>query len=128
MDEDLGFPQGQREVFHVLQSLGKKSLLEFQQALYAFKEVLGLEFFEPQIMKVPVIKNGQTISVLFEKFHQGPNFLIPEGVVSLLFDRYLSKNDKDFKKSDEIRKQIEDLGYEVMDTPEGQKVKKKLQI
>lgn len=34
---------------------------------------------------------------------------------------------KDFAKSDELRKQMEALGYEVMDTPEGQKVKKRLQ-
>jgi cysteinyl-tRNA synthetase len=39
-----------------------------------------------------------------------------------------ARNNKDFKKSDELRKQIEDLGYEVMDTPDGQKIKKKLSL
>jgi cysteinyl-tRNA synthetase len=53
---------------------------------------------------------------------------IPENVLQLKNDREFAKNKKDFQKSDELRKQIEALGYEVMDTPEGQKVKKKLQI
>lgn len=46
----------------------------------------------------------------------------------LLNQREQARVNKDFKKSDELRKQIEDLGYEIMDTPEGQKVKKKLSL
>ncbi len=62
-----------------------------------------------------------------------PNRLVSDDelsadIKSLKKERETAKNQKDFKKSDELRKQIEDLGYEVMDTPEGQKVKKKLQI
>ncbi len=55
------------------------------------------------------------------------NNLAPE-ISKLLDGREQARVNKDFKKSDELRKQIEALGYEVMDTPEGQKVKKKLQI
>ncbi len=51
---------------------------------------------------------------------------IPADIQSLVEDRKLSKDNKDFKKSDELRKQIESAGYEVMDTPDGQKVKKKI--
>jgi cysteinyl-tRNA synthetase len=54
--------------------------------------------------------------------------LTPVDVAALLDQRSQAKQQKDFAKSDELRKQIEDLGYEVMDTAEGQKVKKKLQI
>lgn len=53
---------------------------------------------------------------------------VPQEIQQLIKKRSDAKEAKDFKKSDELRKQIEDLGYEVMDTPEGQKVKKKLQI
>lgn len=53
---------------------------------------------------------------------------IPAEVAALLNKREQSREEKDFKKSDEIRKQIENLGYEVMDTPDGQKVRKKLKI
>jgi cysteinyl-tRNA synthetase len=53
---------------------------------------------------------------------------IPKNIEDLLLGRKAAKDGKNFKKSDELRKQIEDFGYEVMDTPEGQKVKKKLAI
>ncbi len=53
---------------------------------------------------------------------------IPGEVKQLLRDRQTAKQQKDFAKSDELRKQIEALGYEVMDTPEGQKIKKRLNI
>lgn len=54
--------------------------------------------------------------------------MIPVDVAALLDQRSQAKHQKDFAKSDEIRKQIEDLEYEVMDTPEGQKLKKKPNI
>jgi cysteinyl-tRNA synthetase len=50
---------------------------------------------------------------------------VSSDVQKLLTERNHAKQKKDFAKSDEIRKQIEDLGYEVMDTSEGQKLKKK---
>jgi cysteinyl-tRNA synthetase len=54
--------------------------------------------------------------------------IIPNEIIKLLDQRSEAKQRKDFMESDKIRKQIEALGYEVMDTPEGQKVKKKLNI
>ncbi len=42
--------------------------------------------------------------------------------------RQAARDQKDFSKSDEIRKQIEDLGYEVLDTTEGQKLKRKITL
>lgn len=53
---------------------------------------------------------------------------VPADVAALMDQRLQVKQQKDFKKSDELRKKIEELGYEVMDTPSGQKVKKKFQI
>jgi cysteinyl-tRNA synthetase len=52
----------------------------------------------------------------------------PSEIKNLVDLRQTAKQKKDFNKSDELRKQIEQLGYEVMDTPQGQKVKKKLSI
>jgi len=54
--------------------------------------------------------------------------MVPINIQSLMDQRVGAKQKKDFKQSDEIRKQIEALGYEVMDTPDGQKLKKKLSI
>lgn len=51
---------------------------------------------------------------------------IPSEVANLVKARTEAKHNKDYQRSDEIRKQIEDLGYEVMDTAEGQKIRKKI--
>ncbi len=49
---------------------------------------------------------------------------IPEQILKLVEERKTAKENKDFAKSDELRKEINYLGYEVKDTPEGQKVSK----
>ena len=57
-----------------------------------------------------------------------PSSSVPENIRKFLDQRQTAKEKQDFAKSDELRKQIEVLGYEVMDTSEGQKVKKKINI
>ncbi len=49
---------------------------------------------------------------------------IPEEVQKLAKEREQTRKNKDFSKSDELRKKINSLGYEVKDTAEGQKVSK----
>jgi cysteinyl-tRNA synthetase len=53
------------------------------------------------------------------------HFDIPEEVQKLIEERDRARAEKDFTKSDELRAQIESLGFEVMDTPEGTKVEKR---
>ncbi len=55
-------------------------------------------------------------------------FEAPNDVLVLVSEREIAKKNKDFKKSDDLRIKIEDLGFEIMDTPEGQKLKKKVNI
>lgn len=50
---------------------------------------------------------------------------IPEEVQKLIDERDKAREEKDFAKSDELRKEIESHGFEVMDTPEGTKIDKK---
>jgi cysteinyl-tRNA synthetase len=47
------------------------------------------------------------------------NVVIPEEVIKLMQERDLARANKDFAKSDEIRGQIESLGFQVKDSPEG---------
>ena len=49
---------------------------------------------------------------------------IPENIKKLAEGREQARKNKDFKKSDELRKEINSLGYEVKDTTEGQKISK----
>ncbi len=50
--------------------------------------------------------------------------IIPEEVIALKNERDLARANKDFAKSDELRDKIKDLGYEVLDTPDGTEIKK----
>ncbi len=56
--------------------------------------------------------------------------IIPEEILKLVSEREEARKNKDFKKSDELRKEINSLGYEVKDLPavagtaQGQKVSK----
>ncbi|MEI7616715.1 MAG: class I tRNA ligase family protein, partial [Actinomycetota bacterium] len=49
---------------------------------------------------------------------------IPQEVEKIAEERLLAKQNKDFKKSDELREEIKNLGYEIDDTPEGYTLKK----
>ncbi len=50
---------------------------------------------------------------------------LPEGVQKLVAARQQARQDKDFATSDQLRAEIEALGYQVQDTPDGMNVVKK---
>jgi cysteinyl-tRNA synthetase len=50
--------------------------------------------------------------------------IISEKIKKILEERKEVRKNKNFKKSDELRKKINSMGYEVKDTAEGQKIKK----
>jgi cysteinyl-tRNA synthetase len=85
------------------------------------------------VVESPKLNNGNKIN-LVKKFDGvlGLDLLksvdkeepLPEKVEQLLAERQAARDTKDFQKSDELRKQIEDLGYEVKDTISGQQTKK----
>jgi cysteinyl-tRNA synthetase len=77
-------------------------------------------------------KNKKEILSLWERINKifGLNISrqdaeIPEEIRKLAQDRDESKKIKDFQKSDELRKIIEEKGYLIEDTKEGYKIKKK---
>lgn len=55
-------------------------------------------------------------------FHNLKKEAIPENILKLAEEREEARKNKDFKKSDELRAEINSLGYEVKDTAEGQKI------
>lgn len=69
--------------------------------LYDFDKVLGLEFESLASIEIPV------------------------EIQTLLEERETARENKDFTRSDELRTQIETLGYLINDTPEGPVVSKK---
>ncbi|MBI3231751.1 MAG: cysteine--tRNA ligase [Candidatus Doudnabacteria bacterium] len=77
-------------------------------SLLNFDEVFGLKLSQ------------QPLSIRIET--------LPALVADLLGQRAMARSSMDYQKSDELRKQIEGLGYEIEDTPNGHKVKRKPQI
>jgi len=73
----------------------------------SFDEVLGLKLGEITNYQLP-ITNGE----------------LPEEVQNVLKEREEARKNKDFAKSDELRQKIQDLGYEILDTSNGQQVRK----
>jgi cysteinyl-tRNA synthetase len=57
--------------------------------------------------------------VLGLNLHNVPKFTITSEAAALVAERNNARAQKDFKTSDELRVQLEALGYEVLDTPEG---------
>ncbi len=53
------------------------------------------------------------------------NFEISENIQKLIDQREKARTEKDFVKSDELRLEIESLGFEIKDTSEGTKITKK---
>lgn len=75
-----------------------------QKTLFEFDEILGLKIMEN-----------------LDK----PAEEIPDDVKAVVKERDRARHAKDWKKSDEMRSKLEDLGYEVNDTSEGTKITKK---
>ncbi len=103
IEDDLNIPGALAIAWGVVTTLTLRDY-EKVELLLKFDEVFGLD------LKAALNSEG--------------NF--PEKIKELLQLRFQSRDSKDFDKSDELRKQIEDLGYDVLDTADGQKVVKKL--
>jgi cysteinyl-tRNA synthetase len=100
---DLNTPQAIALMWEKIKELDKQTLRKVDV-------LLGLGFSDPQeAVKVAVIEEKD----------------LPEDVQKLLNEREESRKEKNFARSDELRKEIEDKGFEVKDTPEGAKVTKK---
>jgi cysteinyl-tRNA synthetase len=49
---------------------------------------------------------------------------VPSDIETLLDERNQAKQEKDFKKSDQIRDELLDLGWKILDSREGSRVEK----
>ncbi len=95
INDDLDTPQALALVWEVLKD-EKLSNEEKHATVLEFDKVLGLN--------LGAIK---TIAI------------IPESVQKLVSEREEARKNKDYKKSDELRSEIEKLGYQVKDTEDG---------
>jgi cysteinyl-tRNA synthetase len=101
LDNDLNTPEAIGIMWNMIKD-ENLSAADKKATLIDFDKVLGLDFINNEFS----VKN------------------LPLNVKSLLARREQARNDKNWKKADEIRDQIAKLGYEVRDTDEGQKLTK----
>jgi cysteinyl-tRNA synthetase len=102
INDDLNMPKALATVQELLKSdLSNEDKLA---TVLDFDKVLGLDF-EKEITKEEV------------------EIKIPENIQKLLDERKTARENKDWKKADELRDQIIELGFEVKDTDKGQEIK-----
>lgn len=97
--DDLNMPKALAVVWELVKD-DNISKGEKYATLLSFDKVLGLKLSEIKQVETPI------------------------EIEELLLKRQEAKDVKDFSTADEIRKQIESLGYEILDTKDGIKVKK----
>lgn len=99
--DDLNTPQALALLWDVAKD-GNMSDADKKATILDFDKVLGLGFIDFKEEKIDV----------------------PEEVLQIVREREEARKNKDFAKSDELRVKINELGYEVKDTADGQKVLK----
>ncbi|MCX6738335.1 MAG: cysteine--tRNA ligase [Candidatus Parcubacteria bacterium] len=109
MDDNFNTPEALAVLFEMMKSINPlldKNKIDKKQA----KDIL--EF----------LKN---IDKIFNFIFPGKKEAIPEQIKELVKKREKSRKDKQWQKADEIRKQIEQLGFNIKDTANGTEVKKR---
>ncbi|MCX6752327.1 MAG: cysteine--tRNA ligase [Candidatus Nomurabacteria bacterium] len=101
MEDDLDTPRALSLLWDVLKD-ENMSDADKKATVLDFDKVLGLGFSA---------KGGSASG--------GENKPLPINIQKLVEEREKARKNKDFKKSDELRKEINSLGYEVKDTAEG---------
>ncbi len=103
INDDLDTPRALALVFEVLKD-AEISDADKRKLILDFDRMFGLEL---------------------DKKEEAEVVEIPAEVQQLITARDIARAEKDFAKSDQLRTQIETLGFDVMDTPDGTKVSKK---
>lgn len=95
--------------------------LNMPQAIAVLWEVVKSN--EPTENKAAsLLKMDQILGLNLEDY-LGKPLEISKEIMELVEKRETARKSRDFKKSDEIRKEIKKLGYEIEDTPNGPKIK-----
>ncbi len=109
LDDDLNMPGAMSAVHEFVSEVnkligsgefGRENAEEVKNAMLEFDEVLGI--------------------LEHEKAE------VPDEVKKLVAERENARKEKDFKKSDEIREKLRGMGWEIQDTPEGTKIRKRI--
>ncbi|MES2416142.1 MAG: cysteine--tRNA ligase [Patescibacteria group bacterium] len=95
--------------------------LDTPRALTVLWDLLKDESIIDSVKKATLLYFDRVFSFGLENLKEEK---IPNEIIQLAEERELARQNKDFKKSDELREKINSLGYEVKDIAEGYKVNK----
>ncbi len=95
--------------------------LDTPRAVSLLWDVLKDENMSTGDKKATILDFDKVLGLGFENLKEE---IIPEDIARLVAERQAARDTRDFAKSDSLRAKINTLGYEVKDTPEGQKVSK----
>jgi len=98
--------------------------LDTPRALSLLWILIKDEEVSPADRKATILDFDRVLGLGFDNIQLDTEEEIPEEVLKLILKREDARVNKDFAKSDELRNEINSLGYEVKDTNEGQKVNK----
>jgi cysteinyl-tRNA synthetase len=98
--------------------------LDTPRALSILWDVFKDENMSAGDKKATILDFDKVLGLGFADLKKAKEISIPEEIKKLLEEREQARKNKDFKKSDELRDEINSLGYEVKDTSEGQKISK----
>jgi len=117
--------------------LSNEKLSELDEYRNRFEEALANDLQMPQAITVvwemlkSNIPSGDKLDLLFEfdrvlglGLNEVKEEIIPKEITELVKQREQARQDKDFQKSDELRKQIEEKGYSIEDVSEGFRIRK----
>ena len=107
LNSDLNTPEAMSILY---KSIGNSRPKEEKNLIFKFDEVLGLNLDQKATDSV-----SDSINISED---------IKIEVKNLIAERDTARKNKDYKLSDQLRKKLETSGYEVLDTPEGTKLKK----
>lgn len=97
--------------------------LDTPKALALMWELLKDTSVESKNKKATLLRFDEVLGLGLKDIFQAQDHLeIPENIKSLIQEREKARSEKDFKKSDELRDKIKELGYEVKDTEQGPKI------
>jgi cysteinyl-tRNA synthetase len=96
--------------------------LNMPRAMAVVQEMLKSHISDAQKYST-IIDFDRVLGLRLDRLDQDP--ALPEVIQKLVAARRQARMDKDFETSDQLRAEIEALGYQVQDTPDGMNVIKK---
>ena len=96
--------------------------LKMPRAMAVTQEMLKSNISDAQKYST-IMDFDQVLGLRLDQLVQGQD--LPEAVEKLVAARQQARQNKDFETSDQLRAEIEALGYQVQDTPDGMNVLKK---